>query len=119
MSDSSSTNALSVWRTIKTDRFLVGVPHYPEHVDESYWERDAERMAEAGFNVVRLGEFAWHLFEPQARAPSISICSTARSRCSAATASSTIMCTPTATPPRWLTVGPSRRSCGSTATAGR
>ncbi|MDE1997214.1 MAG: beta-galactosidase, partial [Rhizobiaceae bacterium] len=65
MSVNSNTADLSAWRTIKTDRFLVGAPHYPEHVDESYWERDAKRMAEAGFNVVRLGEFAWHIFEPR------------------------------------------------------
>ena len=54
---------LSVWRPIATDTFLVGAPHYPEHVDESYWQRDAERMAAAGFNATRLGEFAWHIFE--------------------------------------------------------
>jgi hypothetical protein len=49
----------SAWRPVDLDRFLVGAPHYPEHVDESYWERDAARMAVAGFNVVRMGEFAW------------------------------------------------------------
>ena len=55
---------LSVWRPINLDDFLLGVPHYPEHVDESYWQRDAERMKEAGFNAVRMGEFAWHIWEP-------------------------------------------------------
>ncbi|QND42652.1 hypothetical protein HB770_15825 [Rhizobium leguminosarum bv. viciae] len=44
---SDKTANLSVWNSVKTDRFLVGAPHYPEHVDESYWERDAERMAKA------------------------------------------------------------------------
>ena len=60
-----SDKTLSVWNPVKTDRFLVGAPHYPEHVDESYWERDAERMAKAGFNVVRMAEFAWHILEPK------------------------------------------------------
>ncbi len=29
------------------------------------WERDAERMAAAGFNVVGMAEFAWHILEPE------------------------------------------------------
>ncbi|RWG54041.1 beta-galactosidase, partial [Mesorhizobium sp.] len=50
---------LSVWRPLNLDRFLLGAPHYPEHVDEGCWQRDAERMAAAGVNTVRMGEFAW------------------------------------------------------------
>lgn len=49
---------LSVWRTLNSDQFLLGAPHYPEHVDESHWPRDAERLAAAGANTVRIGEFA-------------------------------------------------------------
>ena len=79
MTTASKSAPLSVWRPIATDTFLVGAPHYPEHVDESYWQRDAERMAAAGFNTTRLGEFAWHI-SSHARARSTSICSTARSR---------------------------------------
>jgi len=103
VSVSSSKNDLSVWRTIKTDRFLVGSPHYPEHVDESYWERDAKRMAEAGFNIVRLGEFAWHLFEPKLGTFDFDLFDRAI-EVLARHGIDTIMCTPTATPPRWLTV---------------
>ena len=58
MTTASKSAPLSVWRPIATDTFLVGTPHYPEHVDESYWQRDADRMAAAGFNTVRLAEFA-------------------------------------------------------------
>ena len=47
MTTASKSAPLSVWRPIATDTFLVGAPHYPEHVDESCWERDAERMASA------------------------------------------------------------------------
>ncbi|MGO8070806.1 beta-galactosidase, partial [Rhizobium leguminosarum] len=60
-----SDKTLYVWTPINTDRFLVGAPPYPEHVAESYWERDAKRMAKAGFNVVRLAEFAWPILEPK------------------------------------------------------
>jgi beta-galactosidase len=102
LSANSSTSKLSAWRTIDTDRFLVGVPHYPEHVDESYWQRDAERMAEAGFNVVRMGEFAWHLFEPRQGEFNFDLFDRAIAQLGRHGVS-TIMCTPTATPPRWLT----------------
>ena len=33
---------------------------------EERWATDAALMAEAGFNVVRLAEFAWGLLEPEA-----------------------------------------------------
>jgi beta-galactosidase len=52
-----------------------GVDYYPEHwvypfagtveEPESRWARDAELMVEAGVNVVRMGEFAWGLFESE------------------------------------------------------
>ena len=52
-----------------------GVDYHPEHwvypyagtpeFPESRWERDAELMVQAGFNVVRMGEFAWGLCEPE------------------------------------------------------
>lgn len=58
---------MAAWlkRTLTLNDFLIGVPHYPEHVGENYWDRDAVSMAAAGFNVVRLGEFAWHIMEPR------------------------------------------------------
>jgi beta-galactosidase len=52
-----------------------GVDYYPEHwvhpfagtaeEPEARWVRDVELMIEAGVNVVRMGEFAWGLFEPE------------------------------------------------------
>ncbi|MFC0268982.1 beta-galactosidase [Kushneria aurantia] len=93
---------LSAWRPIATDTFLYGVPHYPEHVDESYWARDAQRMVQCGFNVVRLGEFAWHLFEPVEGVYDFDLFDRAI-EILAAHGLGIIMCTPTATPPRWLT----------------
>lgn len=98
----TSSAPISVWRPIDTKTFLLGAPHYPEHVDESYWVRDAERMAAAGFNTVRMGEFAWHIFEPREGRfdfelfdGAIAVLGRHGIR--------TILCTPTATPPRWLT----------------
>jgi beta-galactosidase len=52
-----------------------GVDYYPEHWvypyggtpenPEKRWEEDAHLMAKAGINVVRMGEFAWGLYEPE------------------------------------------------------
>lgn len=94
---------ISVWRPIETETFLLGAPHYPEHVDESYWDRDARRMAAAGFNTVRLGEFAWHIFEPRENTFDFDLFDRAIEGL-AKHGIKTIMCTPTATPPRWLTM---------------
>ncbi len=41
-----------------------GVDYYPEQWPESRLELDACLMAEAGFNTVRLAEFAWSKMEP-------------------------------------------------------
>ena len=52
-----------------------GVDYYPEHWvfpfggsaenPEAQWQRDAELMAAAGFNVVRIAEFTWGLCETE------------------------------------------------------
>jgi len=39
-----------------------GCDYYPEHWPEERWEKDARMMREAGFNVVRMAEFAWSIF---------------------------------------------------------
>lgn len=41
-----------------------GADYYPEHWPEERWETDAKLMQEAGFNTVRLAEFAWVKMEP-------------------------------------------------------
>ena len=52
-----------------------GVDYYPEQwvfpyggtreKPEGAWEQDAQLMVKAGVNVVRMGEFAWGLCEPE------------------------------------------------------
>ncbi len=44
--------------------FYFGADYYPEHLPENCWAEDARLMQEAGFNVVRMAEFAWSLLEP-------------------------------------------------------
>lgn len=47
-----------------SETIYVGVDYYPEHWLEERWETDFRLMSEAGFNVVRLAEFAWIFMEP-------------------------------------------------------
>ena len=54
---------------------FFGVDYHPEHwvypyagtpdQPEARWRRDIELMLAAGVNVVRMGEFAWGLYEPE------------------------------------------------------
>ncbi|HEX2473389.1 MAG TPA: beta-galactosidase [Lacipirellulaceae bacterium] len=43
----------------------VGVDYYPEHWPQERWETDLGMMREADFNIVRVAEFSWVLFEPE------------------------------------------------------
>ncbi|MFW6061729.1 MAG: beta-galactosidase, partial [Planctomycetota bacterium] len=46
------------------EKLTIGASWYPENWPEDTWQEDVEKMAELGFNIVRLFEFAWHRFEP-------------------------------------------------------
>jgi beta-galactosidase len=45
--------------------FYFGADYYPEHWPEERWPVDVDMMVEAGFNIVRLAEFAWSKMEPK------------------------------------------------------
>lgn len=42
----------------------MGVDYYPEHWPKDMIDEDIKRMKKMGVNMVRIGEFAWHLMEP-------------------------------------------------------
>lgn len=80
----------------------IGAYYYPEHWNETQWERDLQRMSQLGFEFTHIGEFAWSRMEPEegkfdfswldrnialARKYGLKV----------------ILCTPTPTPPAWLT----------------
>lgn len=94
---------LSHRRPLNLDVFLFGAPYYPEHWGEETRKDDPERMAAAGFNVVRMAEFAWDLMEPREGEYAFSVFDETIERLGEK-GIQTILCTPTATPPRWLTV---------------
>jgi len=85
-----------------SDQLMLGVCYYPEQWPEEMWEDDMIRMKEMGINLIRVGEFAWSIFEPTegnfyfkdfdymlrlAHKHGLKV----------------IIGTPTATPPAWLT----------------
>lgn len=89
-------------RPLPLDRFLLGVCHYPEQEPREQLVRDAQMMAQAGVETVRMGEFAWSVIEPREGVFDFSLFDEAIATF-AAHGIDTIFCTPTATPPRWLT----------------
>jgi beta-galactosidase len=79
-----------------------GCDYYPEHWPESRWVEDARLMQEAGFNVVRLGEFAWAMMEPAEGYYDWGWLDRAIEALSNH-GLNVVLGTPTATPPPWLT----------------
>jgi len=79
-----------------------GTAWYPEQWPESRWDADLDLMKRAGFNTVRIGEFAWSTIEPREGEFHFEWLD----RAIAAAARRGIMVvlgTPTAAPPAWLT----------------
>lgn len=83
--------------------FLWGAAYYPEHGELATLDQDAERMRAAGMNTVRMAEFAWDLMEPEEGRYTFALFDEAIARLGAK-GIRTILCTPTAAPPRWLTL---------------
>ena len=79
----------------------LGVCYYPEHWPEDMWISDAKSMYKNGIRWVRIAEFAWSRIEPEPKKfdwkwldKAVDILGNAGLKI--------VMCTPTATPPRWL-----------------
>lgn len=87
----------------KKDKLIeTGVYYYPEAWDSSQWDRDFQNMAEMGFEFTHFAEFAWAMLEPTEGQydfkwldKSIEL--------AAKHGLKVILCTPSATPPVWLT----------------
>lgn len=81
--------------------FYFGVDYYPEQWPEERWPEDARLMAEAGFNVVRLAEFAWAMLEPTPGRYDFAWLDRVIALL-AAHGMQIVLGTPTASPPPWL-----------------
>ncbi|WP_297091786.1 beta-galactosidase [uncultured Draconibacterium sp.] len=84
-----------------SDLTTVGAYYYPEHWDESQWERDIKKMAEMGFEFTHFAEFAWAQLEPHEGVYDFSWLDRAVAL-AAKYKLKVVMCTSTATPPVWL-----------------
>ncbi len=80
---------------------MLGVCYYPEHWPESKWQQDAAEMRELGLTYVRLAEFAWSKMEPEDGRYDFGWLDRAIDAL-AQQELKVILCTPTATPPKWL-----------------
>ena len=86
-------------RPTNLKEFLFGAPYYPEHWTEADRKEDPARMAAAGVNAVRIGEFAWDRMEPEPGKIDFSFFDEQIARLGAAGVR-TILYTPTTTPPQ-------------------
>ncbi|MFY0617244.1 beta-galactosidase [Shimia sp.] len=79
----------------------LGVCYYPEHWPEDIWAKDAADMVAAGISWVRIGEFAWSRMEAVPGILTLEWLDRAIDVLGAA-GLKVVMCTATATPPRWM-----------------
>lgn len=89
-------------KIMKMDHLTLGVCYYPEHWEESIWSDDLERMREHGIEVIRIAEFAWNKFEPEEGVFTFEFFDRFLDL-AFEKGIKVIFCTPTATPPAWLT----------------
>jgi beta-galactosidase len=80
----------------------IGVDYYPEHWDKDRWKTDAEMMVNANIKVVRIGEFAWSLYEPEEDRFEFTWIKEVLDFFHQY-GIKVVLCTPSATPPKWMT----------------
>ncbi|MFK8080560.1 MAG: beta-galactosidase [Granulosicoccus sp.] len=79
----------------------TGVCYYPEHWPVQRWEQDASHMRQLGLSHVRIGEFAWSRLEDKQGELHLGWLTDAINVLHRHDLK-VVMCTPTATPPRWM-----------------
>ncbi|WP_257833928.1 beta-galactosidase [Salipaludibacillus agaradhaerens] len=83
------------------DKMYIGVDYYPEQWPKERWKTDLELMQQLGINVIRIGEFAWGLIEPEEGTFDFSLFDEALDLMYEY-GFDVVLGTPTATPPAWL-----------------
>ena len=89
-------------RSMNLEKITLGTCYYPEHWPEGMWEEDLRRMLENGIEVVRVAEFAWSKIEPREGEFTYEFFDRFLEIAERA-GMKVIFCTPSATPPAWLT----------------
>jgi len=80
----------------------LGTCYYPEHWDRALWRDDLRRMKACGLFTVRVAEFVWTMLEPKEGRFEFGFFDDFLDLAEAE-GMKVIFCTPTATPPAWLT----------------
>ncbi len=83
------------------EKLYIGAAYYPELWDESEIDNDIVRCKQLGINTLRVGEFAWAKMEPEEGVFDFGWLTKVVDKLYE-NGIYTVMCTPTATPPRWL-----------------
>ncbi|NLB91618.1 MAG: beta-galactosidase [Clostridiales bacterium] len=89
-------------KSIKLAKPTLATCYYPEHWEEGLWAEDLQRMQAHGIEVVRVFEFAWAVVEPYENVFDFSLFDRFLALAQQEKME-VILCTPTATPPAWLT----------------
>ncbi len=101
-SDRMDRNEVKMKKSLTAEKLSLGTCYYPEHWDKKLWKEDLERMLENGIETIRIAEFAWNKFEPEEGIFTYEFfdefLDLAKEK-----GMKVIFCTPTATPPAWLT----------------
>lgn len=87
---------------LDNNKLKLGTCYYPEQWPKEMWEDDLERMLKAGLEVIRIAEFAWSKVEPKESQFEYDFFDEFLDLCDKV-GMKVIFCTPTATPPAWLT----------------
>lgn len=95
-------NKIPLEKSLKLNKPTLGVCYYPEHWPENLWENDLERMLDLGIEVIRIAEFAWNKIEPSEGVFTFDFFDKFLDLADKK-GMKVIFCTPTATPPAWLT----------------
>lgn len=83
------------------NKLYYGAAYYPELWDQETVKRDIEWMKEAQVNVVRMAEFAWSTLEPHPNQLNVEFFTEVIAQLNR-NGIQTVLCTPTATPPIWI-----------------
>ena len=83
-------------------RIVLGTCYYPEHWPENLWKEDLRRMLDTGIEVMRIQEFAWSKVELTEGNFNFDFFDRFLDLAEEV-GMKVIFCTPTATPPAWLT----------------
>jgi beta-galactosidase len=81
----------------------TGIYYYPEHWNESQWERDIKKIADMGYEFVHLAEFAWFKMEPGEGTYNFAWLDKVVNLC-VKYQLKVLLCTPSATTPTWMRV---------------